>query len=54
LKQEKRDPAFAENYDKGLKDFKLGVMLRQAREDAGLTQEELAIKISTKNSHFKN
>ncbi len=48
--RKKRDPAFAENYDKGLKDFKLGVMLRQAREDAGLTQEELAIKISTKKT----
>jgi ribosome-binding protein aMBF1 (putative translation factor) len=30
-------------------------MLRQAREDAGLAQEELALKISTKkNSYFEN
>jgi len=28
-------------------------MLRQAREDAGLTQEELAIKISTKKQPFQ-
>lgn len=48
--RKKRDPAFAENYDKGFQDFKLGVMLRQAREDAGLTQEELARKISTKKT----
>ena len=48
--RKKRDPAFAENYDKGFQDFKLGVMLRQAREDAGLTQEELANKISTKKT----
>jgi HTH-type transcriptional regulator / antitoxin HipB len=48
--RKKRDPEFAENYDKGLQDFKLGVMLRQAREDAGLTQEELARKISTKKT----
>ena len=45
--RKKRDPEFAENYDKGFQDFKLGVMLRQAREAAGLTQEELAAKIST-------
>jgi ribosome-binding protein aMBF1 (putative translation factor) len=48
--RKKRDPEFSENYDKGFQDFKLGVMLRQAREDAGLTQEELARKISTKKT----
>lgn len=48
--RKKRDPEFAENYDNGFQDFKLGAMLRQAREDAGLTQEELAIKISTKKT----
>ncbi|MBK5274010.1 MAG: helix-turn-helix transcriptional regulator [Desulfuromonadales bacterium] len=48
--QKKRDPDFAENCDKGFQDFKLGVMLRQAREDAGLTQEELARKICTKKT----
>ena len=48
--RKKCDPEFAENYDKGFQDFKLGVMLRQAREEAGLTQEELARKISTKKT----
>lgn len=48
--RKKRDPEFAENYEKGFQNFKLGVMLRQAREDAGLTQEELAIRISTKKT----
>ncbi len=48
--RKKRDPEFAANYDKGFRDFKLGIMLRQAREDAGLTQEELALKISTKKT----
>jgi len=33
---------FAEGYDEGYEQFKVGVMLRQARESAGLTQEELA------------
>jgi HTH-type transcriptional regulator / antitoxin HipB len=48
--EKKRDSGFAENYDKGFHDFKLGVMLRQARENAGLTQEELARKINTKKT----
>lgn len=48
--RKKSDPAFAENYDKGYQNFKLGVMLRQAREEAGLTQEELARRICTKKT----
>ena len=35
----KRDPDFAENYETGYTDFKIGVILRQAREAAGLTLE---------------
>jgi len=45
-----RDENFAKDYESGYSDFKLGVMLRQAREDAGLTQEELANKLKTKKS----
>ncbi len=45
-----RDPEFAENYDAGYQEFKLGVLLRQAREEAGLTQEELARRINTKKT----
>jgi len=45
-----KDKTFAKNYEPGYSDFKLGVMLRQAREDAGLTQEELADKLKTKKS----
>ncbi len=48
--RKKRDPDFAKNYDEGFEAFKLGVMLKQARKEAGLTQEELAIKIHTKKS----
>lgn len=48
--RKKRDSELAENYEKGFQDFKLGVMLRQAREETGLTQEELAVKISTKKT----
>ncbi|VAW76299.1 Antitoxin HigA [hydrothermal vent metagenome] len=45
-----KDEAFAKDYESGYADFKLGVMLRQARESAGLTQEELANKLNTKKS----
>ncbi|MCK4312765.1 MAG: helix-turn-helix domain-containing protein [Candidatus Cloacimonetes bacterium] len=48
--RKKRDPEFARNYDEGFEAFKLGVMLKQARKEAGLTQEELAIIIHTKKS----
>ncbi len=45
-----KEVSFACEYDSGYEDFKLGVMLRQARESAGLTQEELAKKLKTKKS----
>ena len=45
-----RDPKFAEDYDTGYEKFKIGVLLKQAREEAGLTQEELAVKLNTKKS----
>ena len=38
-----RDAEFAEALESGYEDFKRGVLLRQAREEAGLTQEEVAI-----------
>ena len=46
----KRDTKFAENYDIGYADFKIGVILRQAREAAGLTQDEVARKLKTRKS----
>ena len=48
--RKKRDPAFAEGYDNGYKEFMVGVLLREARKEAGVTQEELAIAIHTKKS----
>jgi HTH-type transcriptional regulator/antitoxin HipB len=49
-KRSERDAEFAENYDAGYADFKIGVFLRQARESAGLTQEQVAQKLRTKKS----
>jgi len=46
----KRDSEFAENFEEGYADFKIGVILRQAREAAGVTQEEGARKLRTKKS----
>jgi len=45
-----RDPAFAEGYDNGYKEFMVGVLLREARRRAGVTQEALASAIHTKKS----
>jgi HTH-type transcriptional regulator / antitoxin HipB len=45
-----QDPEFAEGLEAGYADFKIGVLLRQAREQAGLTQEELARRLDTKKS----
>jgi len=49
-KRKDRDPEFAENYDVGYVEFKIGVILKMAREEAGLTQEQLAEKLNTKKS----
>ena len=45
-----KDAEFAERYDEGYQEFKIGVLLRQAREDAGLTQEEVARRLKTRKS----
>ncbi len=49
-KRKTKDKAYAEHYESGYDGFKLGIMLRQARVNAGLTQEELAQKLNTKKS----
>jgi HTH-type transcriptional regulator / antitoxin HipB len=49
-KRKKRDPEFAEGFDEGYEQFKIGVLLRTEREKAGLTQDELAIRMNTKKS----
>jgi ribosome-binding protein aMBF1 (putative translation factor) len=49
-KRKSLDPEFAEGFESGYADFKISVLLRQAREKAGMTQEELAQKLRTKKS----
>ncbi len=48
--RKKRDKRFAVGYNEGYEQFKVGVILRQAREAAGLTQEELARRLKTKKT----
>ena len=45
-----KSPKFAKNFEKGYEQFKIGVILKQARLDAGLTQEQVAQKLHTKKS----
>ncbi len=49
-KRKAKDKKFAEGFEEGYEDFRIGVLLREAREEAGVTQEELARKLRTKKS----
>ncbi len=44
------DVEFADGFEVGYANFKIGVMLRQAREAAGMTQEEVARQLNTTKS----
>ena len=48
--RKKSDPEFAEGFDEGFRTFKIGVLLKQAREQAGLTQDEVAQQLHTQKS----
>ncbi|HXV43978.1 MAG TPA: helix-turn-helix transcriptional regulator [Anaerolineae bacterium] len=49
-KRGRTDAEFAEGFEVGYANFKIGVVLRQAREAAGLTQEEVARRLNTTKS----
>ncbi len=49
-KRLKADGEFADGFEVGYANFKIGVILRQAREAAGLTQEEVARQLNTTKS----
>lgn len=46
----KDNPELTVSFDDGYESFKVGVMLKQAREDAGLSQTELAEMINTQRT----
>jgi ribosome-binding protein aMBF1 (putative translation factor) len=45
-------PDLAEDFESEYRDFEIGVILRQAREDAGMTQEDLANRIHTQKTNI--
>ena len=49
-KRKKDDADFAKDFDSGYEEFKIGEMLKQARTEVGLTQEDIAQKLHTKKS----
>jgi HTH-type transcriptional regulator/antitoxin HipB len=49
-KRKATNPEFAEGFDEGYENFRIGIMLKQARLDAGLTQEEVASAIGTRKT----
>lgn len=49
-KRMEADAEFADGFEVGYANFKIGVILRQAREAAGMTQEEVAQRLSTTKS----
>jgi HTH-type transcriptional regulator / antitoxin HipB len=44
------DTEFADGFEVGYANFRIGVLLRQAREAAGMTQEEVAQQLRTTKS----
>ena len=49
-KRKKRSGAFEAGFEAGYEQFKIGLMLRAAREAAGLTQDDIAERLRTKKS----
>ncbi|GAK59397.1 transcriptional regulator, XRE family [Candidatus Vecturithrix granuli] len=45
-----REPEFAQNFEEGYQAFKIGFLLKQAREEARLTQEEVAKQLNLKTA----
>jgi len=48
--RKKQDEQFSLNFDEGYQAFKIGLLLKEARENAGVTQKELANRLNTNKS----
>jgi HTH-type transcriptional regulator/antitoxin HipB len=44
------DPEFADGFERGYEAFKIGALLKSAREQAGMTQQQVAEKLGTRKS----
>ena len=49
-KRKKTDKRFAEGFESGYQEFKIGYLLRNARGKSGMTQDELAKRLRTTKS----
>ena len=49
-KRKKKSKYLVENFEDRYETFKIGILLKKAREEAGLTQSEIAKKLKTKKS----
>ena len=50
IRSKEKDSEFAKNFDTGYEEFKIGIMIKEMRLESGMTQEQLAEKLETKNS----
>ena len=48
--RKKKSEYFAKNFDTGYEEFKVGVMLKIARQQAGLTQNNIANRLNTSHT----
>jgi hypothetical protein len=48
--RKKKDVEFAKDFELGYERFKIGALIKEMRLEQGLTQEQLAEKLSTKKS----
>lgn len=48
--RKEKDSEFAQNFDTGYEEFKIGMMIKEMRLESGMTQEQLAEKLETKKS----
>jgi DNA-binding XRE family transcriptional regulator len=49
-KRKKRSKAFARSFESGYHEFKIGAILKLAREKSGMTQDEVARILNTKKT----
>ena len=51
-KRKRTDPQVAEGFEVGYSNFKVEVLLRQAREKAGMTQDDVARRLKLRSRQF--
>ena len=49
-KRKQQDPEYWKDFDEKFETFKLGVLFKQARKEAGMTQDQIAKELQTTKS----